>query len=81
MSVPTRLLAFRPRRRKTMRILIALICLALAAVCGFGLMASMEPGTATLWKVGYGGGAAAFLIIAFLTIRPSRFPRPTANDR
>lgn len=55
-----------------MRMLIASICLALAAACGFGLMASMEPGTPMLWKVGYGIGAALFIVVAVVVMGRGR---------
>ena len=43
------------------RIALALLFLILAAFCGYGLLASFEPGNSMLWRIGYGFGALTFL--------------------
>jgi hypothetical protein len=44
-----------------MRILIALIALAVLAFCGFGFLATYEPPGFMLWRIGYGIAGAACL--------------------
>ncbi|HVP74210.1 MAG TPA: hypothetical protein VMS30_10760 [Phycisphaerales bacterium] len=51
-----------------MRYVLSLVFLALAAACGFGLLASFEPGAGMMWKVGYGLGAGAFLCAAIASL-------------
>ncbi|MBD3673031.1 MAG: hypothetical protein HUJ26_05850 [Planctomycetaceae bacterium] len=36
-----------------LRILISVVCLAVAACCVYGFMASFEPGIGAVWKIGY----------------------------
>jgi hypothetical protein len=36
------------------RILNSLALLSVAAFCGYGFLASFEPGNSTLWQAGYG---------------------------
>jgi hypothetical protein len=52
-----------------MRWLVALICFMIALFCGYGLLASFEPGAGMAWKIGYGFGAICFLALAFYTAR------------
>ena len=51
-----------------MRFIVCLVSLALALVCGYGFLASHEPGTAMIWKVGYGAGACLCLIVAIVSL-------------
>jgi hypothetical protein len=44
-----------------MRILIALIALAVLAFCGFGFLATYEPPGFMHWRIGYGIAGAACL--------------------
>lgn len=46
-----------------MRGLVAILCLAVAAFCAFGLVASFEPGSNALsWRIGYGVVLVACLV-------------------
>jgi hypothetical protein len=44
-----------------MRILIALIALAVLAFCGFGFLTTYEPPGFMAWRIGYGIAGAACL--------------------
>jgi hypothetical protein len=44
-----------------MRILIALIALAVLAFCGFGFLTTFEPPGFMAWRIGYGVTGAACL--------------------
>ena len=35
----------------------------LALLCGYGLLASLEPGNGIGWKLGYGAGCFIFLLL------------------
>jgi hypothetical protein len=54
------------------RILKSLALFFAAAFCGFGFMASFEPGNDLLWKAGYGllSGACLFKLIAMWRRKP-----------
>ena len=63
-----------------MRALLALTCLALAAFCAFGFLATFEPVDGALaWRVGYGvvGSAALYGLLRLLRPRPRRPHRGT----
>ena len=55
-----------------MRIVVFILCLMLAALCGFGLLASFEPGVRVSWKLVYGAGVLLFLSTAVLAASRSR---------
>jgi hypothetical protein len=54
------------------RILKSLALFFTAAFCGFGFMASSEPGNSPLWKAGYGllGSACLIWLIAMWRREP-----------
>jgi hypothetical protein len=49
-----------------MRIVLTIILLMAAAACGFGFLASTEPGVAPIWRVAYGGGGILCVLIVIL---------------
>lgn len=51
-----------------MRFIVCLVFFTLALVCGYGFLASHEPGTAMIWKVVYGAGACVCLILAIVSL-------------
>jgi hypothetical protein len=66
------------------RILGALVLLAFAVFCGFGFLASFEPGNGWQWKAGYGALVCACLIGAVTLLLPRRAgakPNGTDSDR
>jgi hypothetical protein len=54
------------------RVILAVISIGFAAVCGFGFLASLEPGASPLWRIGYSGAALVFLAIAIWLLWPRR---------
>jgi hypothetical protein len=52
------------------RILGALVLLAFALFCGFGFLASFEPGNGWQWKAGYGALGCACLFGAVTLLLP-----------
>ncbi|MDG2422344.1 MAG: hypothetical protein P8M22_00045 [Phycisphaerales bacterium] len=46
----------------------AVIFLLLAMFCGYGLLASFEPGTFIAWKIGYGLGILVFLLLTLRSL-------------
>jgi len=66
-SLPARVLG------NLVRILVAFVSLAMSLFCGFGFLASFEPGPdALLWKIGYGALACVFLMGAVVLVRGLR---------
>jgi hypothetical protein len=55
-----------------LQILKSLALLSVAGFCGFGFLASFEPGNSLLWKAGYGllGGACLIWLIAMCRRKP-----------
>jgi hypothetical protein len=63
-----------------LRVILTVVLLMLAAACGFGFLASTEPGTAPMWKVAYGVGGALFVGVTVLIWLPhSRRPDSNAS--
>lgn len=63
-----------------LRVILTVVLLMLAAACGFGFLASTEPGTAPIWKVAYGAGGALFVGVAVLIWLPREgTPDPNAS--
>jgi hypothetical protein len=60
-----------------MRTVLVIVCLLAALLCGYGFITTLEPGVSVGWKVGYGAGAAAFLLLAAITAirRKGSLPR------
>jgi hypothetical protein len=54
------------------RILGALVLLAFALFCGFGFLASFEPGNGWLWKVGYAAVGCGCLTGVVMLLRRRR---------
>jgi hypothetical protein len=54
------------------RVILAVIAIGLTAVCGFGFLASFEPGASPMWRVGDGGAALLFFTIAIWLLWPRR---------
>ena len=52
-----------------MRILGALALIAIALFCGFGFLASFEPGNGWQWKAGYGALGCICLFVALALLR------------
>jgi hypothetical protein len=53
-----------------MRILFALIALAILAFCGFGFLATYEPPGFMAWRIGYGIAGAACLAVLIWALTP-----------
>lgn len=61
-----------------MRFVFALFFLVLATACGFGWLASAEPGVAPIWQVGYGAGAILFVLLMLRSLFKRRAKPKTA---
>ena len=56
--------------RTLLRVVAALVLLAATAFCGFGFLASFEPGNGWFWKVAYAVGRLVLLFGAVALLRP-----------
>ncbi|MBL8764190.1 MAG: hypothetical protein JNM07_07965 [Phycisphaerae bacterium] len=54
------------------RVLAAVVCVLVGLACGYGLLASREPGVSRAWRAGYAGGAGLALIGLLVVVRARR---------
>ena len=64
--------------RTLVRVVAALVLLAATAFCGFGFLASFEPGNGWFWKVAYAVAGLVLLFGAVALLRPKG--RPGADE-